>query len=358
MDSSPDTTSARADRIEQLEAKVAELTAALTSTGVLQSSAAAEPEQTSSRRGMLKLAGAAAAGTVAAVAFRPSAAAADDPNDLTLGATKATAALTTGNVTTAAAGGAGFLFQSGAVFPASAASFPCALAGWTTTTQQPTGIYGYTSSASGGFGVAAIGAGSSSTGLIVTGVKSTMALTPLGAAGPARTVAYSRGEVIIDSAGDLWLNVVAGTPGTWRKLSGPTTAGAYHAITPGRVYDSRVAEPAGLVGTLGNLQNRTISLADKRDPVTGNVVTANFVPAGATAVTANLTVVNTTGSGFLTVNPGGIITTDTAAINWSGTGQILNNGLNLTLNATRQVTVICGGGGSTDFVIDVSGYYL
>ena len=28
------------------------------------------------------------------------------------------------------------------------------------------------------------------------------------------------------------------------------------------------------------------------------------------------------------------------------------------LNPLRQVTVICGGGGSTDFVIDVSGYYL
>ena len=43
------------------------------------------------------------------------------------------------------------------------------------------------------------------------------------------------------------------------------------------------------------------------------------------------------------------------AINWSATGQILNNGLNLTLNALREITVICGGGGSTDFVIDVSG---
>ena len=164
--------------------------------------------------------------------------------------------------------------------------------------------------------------------------------------------------MILDRSGNLWLNVGAGTPGTWRKLSGPATAGAFHAVAPGRVYDSRVAAPVGLVGSLGNLQNRTISLADKRDATTGAVVTANFVPAGATAVTANLTVVNTIGSGFLTVNPGGTITTDTAAINWSDTGQILNNGLNLTLNALRQVTVICGGGGSTDFVIDVSGYYL
>lgn len=357
MSGSADTASATTQRIEQLEAKIAELTARLTPTGAIDAEAAV-PETTSTRRGMLKLAGAAAAGTVAAVALRPSAAAAIDPDDLALGAVNTTTALTTGNVTTAAAGGAGFLFQSGSALSTTSATFPCALAGWTTRIEQPTGIYGYAGSNAAGYGVAAIGAGPNATGLIATGIKATLALSPLGAAGPARTVAYTPGEMILDGGGNLWLNVGSGTPGTWRKLSGPATAGAFHAIAPGRVYDSRVSAPVGLVGSLGNLQNRTISLADKRDPTTGAVVTANLVPAGATAVTANLTVVNTIGSGFLTVNPGGTITTDTAAINWSETGQILNNGLNLTLNPLRQVTVICGGGGSTDFVIDVSGYYL
>ena len=174
-----------------------------------------------------------------------------------------------------------------------------------------------------------------------------------------RTDAHVVGE-LENVGGDLWWCVVAGTPGTWRKLSGPGAAGSFHALTPGRVYDSRLAQPAGSVGSLAAPQNRTISVADRRDLTTGAVDVANFVPAGATAITANVTVVSTIGAGFLAINPGGNTTVGAAAINWSEAGQILNNGLNLTINATRQVTVICGGtgGAATQFVIDVTGYFL
>jgi hypothetical protein len=82
-------------------------------------------------------------------------------------------------------------------------------------------------------------------------------------------------------------------------------------------------------------------------------------PVGATAVTANVTVVNTVVSGFLAVNPGGDTVVKAATINWSAAGQVLNNGVNLTLDGSRQVTVIAGGlpGAQTDFVIDLTGYY-
>ena len=34
--------------------------------------------------------------------------------------------------------------------------------------------------------------------------------------------------------------VRSGLPaGTWRKLTGPATAGSFHAVSPSRVYDSR-----------------------------------------------------------------------------------------------------------------------
>jgi hypothetical protein len=122
------------------------------------------------------------------------------------------------------------------------------------------------------------------------------------------------------------------------------------------VYDSRSAAPTP--GTIAGGQNRTVSVADKRNTTTGAVVTANFVPAGATAVTANITVVSASGAGFLTVNPGGVITVDSSTINWSTAGQVLANGVTLTLNTTRQLSVVAGGGGSTDFIIDISGYYL
>ena len=47
-----------------------------------------------------------------------------------------------------------------------------------------------------------------------------------------------------------------------------------------------------------------------------------------------------------------------SAVNWFASGQILNNGLNLTLGGDREVTLVCGGGGSTHVVVDVTGYFL
>ena len=106
--------------------------------------------------------------------------------------------------------------------------------------------------------------------------------------------------------------------------------------------------------------NRLVSVRDRRALDSGAVVTPDIVPAGATAVTAKVTVVDTVGSGFLTVNPGGNLTVGAATINWSTDGQILNNGVNLTLSPLREVTVIAGGTGSsaTQFVIDITGYFV
>ena len=124
------------------------------------------------------------------------------------------------------------------------------------------------------------------------------------------------------------------------------------------MYDSRVNVPSP--GTLSNGANRTISVAAKRDTTTGAVTTDNIVPAGATAIACNVTAVNTVAAGFLTLNPGGTTTTEGATVNWSGAGQILNNGVIVKLNDQRQVTVVCGGTTATrtDVVIDVTGYFL
>jgi hypothetical protein len=137
-------------------------------------------------------------------------------------------------------------------------------------------------------------------------------------------------------------------------------AGGFHAISPTRVYDSRV--PAPIQGTITAGVNRTVSVAAGRDITTGAVVVGqeNIVPAGATAITCNVTVVNTVSAGFLALNPGGNLVVAAASVNWSASGQILNNGINATLNGSRELSVIAGGnaGALTDFVIDVTGYYL
>ena len=154
--------------------------------------------------------------------------------------------------------------------------------------------------------------------------------------------------------GDLWYCVSASGTHRWRRLTGPGEAGSYHALTPGRVYDSRFVS-----GRISSGANATLSVANSINTLTGAVAITDFVPALATAVVANVTVVGTASGGYLAVNPGGVTAVTASTINWSAAGQILANGITLTLNASRQVTVVCGGGGAaTDYIIDVLGYYL
>ena len=169
-----------------------------------------------------------------------------------------------------------------------------------------------------------------------------------------RVDAHKVGEIDIDSNADVWVCVVAGSPGTWRKLTGPTAAGAFHAINPVRVFDSRF--PGGVKINSG--ETKLVSVADGHDLVTGVVNQPNAVPAGASAIAFNLTVTDTVGAGFLTVAPGTASTVTASSINWSASGQNLANGLVVAVDSSRQVRVFAGGGGSTNFIIDVAGYFL
>ena len=194
-------------------------------------------------------------------------------------------------------------------------------------------------------------------GILINGSSVTIQMQSATSGAPPSTQnSYTRGALVVDNAGALWYCVTSGTPGTWRQLSGSTTAGAYHPVTPGRVYDSRCAQPSP--GPLSSGGVRLLSVAAQRDMATGAITNANFVPANATAVFANVSVVDTVNAGFLTINPGGITTVSSATITWGTSNQTQSNGVSLTLDNARQITVVAGGPGATDFVIDVFGYWL
>jgi hypothetical protein len=57
---------------------------------------------------------------------------------------------------------------------------------------------------------------------------------------------FSRGSLFVTTGGETWLCVQSSTPGTWRLLASPASAGGYVAITPVRVYDSRWVGVAGV----------------------------------------------------------------------------------------------------------------
>lgn len=172
---------------------------------------------------------------------------------------------------------------------------------------------------------------------------------------PERVDAHDVGEIDTDMNGDLWYCAVPGTPGTWLKLAGPSTAGSFHPLTPFRAYDSRRPDPSP--GVLSAADDRVVSVKDSRLEATGGLLTADVVPAGAKAVAYNLAVTDTVGGGFLAIADGGAASTETAAINWSTSGISLSNAGIVQVDDQRQVKVFCGGG-ATNFVLDITGYWL
>jgi len=109
-------------------------------------------------------------------------------------------------------------------------------------------------------------------------------------------------------------------------------------LSPVRVLDTRVS--GGTLGPHGIYPNFQ---------VTGN----NGVPRGATAVFLNTTVTNTTASSALTVYPNARPTA--SDLNWKQ-GQTIPNLTLATLSSTGT-TNFYNGDGSTDLVLDLSGYF-
>ena len=138
-------------------------------------------------------------------------------------------------------------------------------------------------------------------------------------------------------------------------VPGPTTPLLFFPIAPKRVYDSRFIAP---LGPLPTRTNRVVSVANGYVTDSATLDLPDVVPVGAAAIAYNITIANTVGAGFLSVNPGDAAALGGSSINWFTAGLSLANGLVVKLDANRQIKVFCGnGGGSADFIIDVLGYY-
>jgi len=222
-------------------------------------------------------------------------------------------------------------------------------------TPANTGVYGLASQDATAAGVR----GESTTGTGVVGAalsghdflasgSGRIGLVPNLSAGPPSAGTYTTGDVFCDAVGNLWVCVATGTPGVFRKVAGPATAGALHPITPARVYDSRLSG-----GSLAAGSTRTLSVATA---TAGGTV----VPSGAIAIAFNLTIAGTVGSGWLGVVPSGAPFGTTSTINWYATGQEVANGGIVKLGGDRHVDIVSGGrvGASTQLIVDISGYYL
>jgi hypothetical protein len=81
------------------------------------------------------------------------------------------------------------------------------------------------------------------------------------------------------------------------------------------------------------------------------------VPPTAKSVTVNVTAVFPTGEGHLTLYPAGASLPLASTINFRS-GIVRANNAVLPLGVSGQIAVFCGmASGSTDFVLDVTGYF-
>ena len=148
-----------------------------------------------------------------------------------------------------------------------------------------------------------------------------------------------------------------------RATSGSSSASSFVPVAPVRVLDTRsdlglVEVTDGAAGTLkvtGSIPTAT----------SGGVVNAVVVPAGATAVVLNVTAVNPTSGGYVSLRPGdatGAPTVSTLNVTAGGT---FPNGATITVPTTgahagqiqvwyeAEYTTV----GSTELLIDIAGYY-
>ena len=130
-------------------------------------------------------------------------------------------------------------------------------------------------------------------------------------------------------------------------MTPPSIAGLdYNTVTPCRIADTRNA-----VGPLGG----PALVAGSTRTFAVNGICA--VPSTAKAVAVNVTVVNPTAGGHLTLYPAGGSLPLASTINFRSAIVRANNAI-LVVGASGQVSVFCGmASGSTDFVLDVAGYF-
>ncbi len=160
-------------------------------------------------------------------------------------------------------------------------------------------------------------------------------------------IAHQAGDIVRDSAGDLWACVAGGTPGTWRKLAGPSTAGSFHVLAaPARIYDSRVG---GAQGPKAPLTNGTARVLDLKGGSSG-------VPAGATAALVTILLVNAaTGDGNATIWANGVSKPSANTMVWGGSAKRFSTLALTALDSAARCQISAST--TTDVVLDVVGYY-
>lgn len=141
-------------------------------------------------------------------------------------------------------------------------------------------------------------------------------------------------------------HVMVDVMGVFAADSADFTGGQqFFPVQPVRAYDSRDAD-----GPLDDSDYRELLVADKGD-----------VPVGAQSLAYNLTVTGNTESGFISLAPGDVTDWPKASVlNWNAAAGAVthaNGGIVGASGDQAQVNAFVGGTGSTQYLVDIAGYF-
>ncbi len=173
-------------------------------------------------------------------------------------------------------------------------------------------------------------------------------------------------QVAVSSTGQVSLYNFLGTTDVVIDVEGyvatdpSNTYGLYHALSPYRICDTRASDPSKLSGSDAQCLGKTLSqggtLAVQVSGTNPTGYSSGGVPStGISAVVLNVTVTDTTTSGFLTVWPAGLTRPTASNLNWSP-GQTIPNRVIVALGTSGGINLY-NLIGSSDVVVDVAGYF-
>ncbi len=141
-------------------------------------------------------------------------------------------------------------------------------------------------------------------------------------------------------------NVVVDLEGYFAPETTGSTAGSYVPLTPARITDTRSGS------TYPNAGNTLAAGGSLNVQVTGE---GGVPSSGVTGAILNVTVTGTTAAGYLTAYPEGATRPLASNLNW-GAGETVANRVVVPVSSTGMITLY-NYSGSTDVVVDVSGYF-
>jgi hypothetical protein len=306
-------------------------------------------EEIPTRRGLFKLAGAAVAGVAAHAVLNPTASDAANNDAILVGGSFTGTNETVLTRTGATAGAAWKAEASGS------SGIVDGLRGVADGNSSAAGVFGTASSGTGVYGASASGYSLYAGGVARIGLG---AHTTSGAVSSPSSQ-YATGDIVRNSSGDMYVCVAGGTGNAaqFRKIAGVGTSGQLHLLpAPVRVYDSRPVNPAipaaNGAGPISGGVSRTVSLASGLVASTPT----SAVPTGARGVMIGLVITSTVGGGRLGVHASTIAWPRNSSTNWYTSGQTVNVTTVSELAGVAALGVSCEGG-STEFIIDVLGYF-